>query len=131
MVRIREIVFSLLFAWLGYERRPKVRFEILCQPLPYPLPNFLIKWGNINFSWVPLRFFMKKYYLKVKYSITQAKQNFVVLNISARQFPGKWTQKIIKRCIISSLVALRKFVLFFSSARSTLDAQLIAPLPIQ
>lgn len=66
-----------------------------------------------KFSWVPLRFFMKKYYLKVIYSITQAKQNFIVLNISARQFPGKWTQKIMKWCIISSLVALRKFVLFF------------------
>lgn len=31
---------------------------------------------------------MKKYYLKVISVITQAKQNFIVLNISARQFLG-------------------------------------------
>lgn len=38
---------------------------------------------------------MKKYYLKVISDITQAKQNFIVLNISARQFPRNGLEKIM------------------------------------
>lgn len=95
MGRITETVFSLRFAWLGYESRPKIRLGILCQPLPYPLASFSNKMREN-------KFFMRLFevlYEKVLFqgNITQAKQNFIVLNISARQFPRKWTLKKIMK----------------------------------
>lgn len=128
VVRIREKVFSLLLIWLGYESRPKVRTRILCQPLLYPLPRgFFNKMRGNKFFMRPIEFPYEKVLLKGNIRYYSSKTEFHSVKYFSKTVPRKWTQE--NNDVVNHFKAYCFeviCVIFSSSPRSTLDAQLIA-----